>query len=398
MDLANPSYFHRIGLKPEQIISLSGGWVNHESPSLMREVYARIACDRELFHICGGYSPPIGLPECRKAIASYEKHVYGQDMNLRSENIAIGSSSTQLTLNLLQVLISPGEKLMLFDPSYCNYPSQMRILYNIEILKFPVLDVERWQYVADERISDIIQFILTKRPKVVLLVAPDNPTSQIPSTALVAAILRAVEKINSFLILDLAYKELVWDTAKLPEYFSWGPTDHFVTIHSNSKWCHGLGRRLGWIEAPEAIVEAIAAVQSSSILCPDTLHQMALTYYINEGIACNNIKPYLADTAQLYQVAAKRTVTAIQNSLQLPCLTPQGGLYTVVHVGRESSIFSKEILEATGVIVVPGWGFGDTLWQAIRISYGPLVHDLEKIDIAIARMKAFVEKNVRLCG
>jgi aspartate/methionine/tyrosine aminotransferase len=44
------------------------------------------------------------------------------------------------------------------------------------------------------------------------------------------------------------------------------------------------------------------------------------------------------------------------------------------------------VLEKTGVVVVPGWGFGDTLKEAVRVSYGPLVHALDKIDIDMKRI------------
>lgn len=58
----------------------------------------------------------------------------------------------------------------------------------------------------------------------------------------------------------------------------------------------------------------------------------------------------------------------------------------------ESSEFTREVLEKTGVIFVPGWGFGDTLKKAVRLSYGPLVHNLDKIDIAMKRVGDFLAK------
>jgi hypothetical protein len=42
------------------------------------------------------------------------------------------------------------------------------------------------------------------------------------------------------------------------------------------------------------------------------------------------------------------------------------------------------------VIVVPGWGFGQTLKEAVRVSYGPLVHNLDKIDLAMKKVGDFL--------
>jgi aspartate/methionine/tyrosine aminotransferase len=389
MDLANPQFFKRAGLDPAEVISFSGGWVNHAAPAQLREAFAAIIRDEKRFHFSGGYSPTIGLPECRSAIVDYEQHLYGDAMKLAPEQIAIGCNSTQLTFNLMHIMLSPGDKLLLPDPSYCNYPSQVTALEGVKIVRFPLLDVAKWRFVADEKIAEFAQFIRKERPKMILLCAPDNPTSQIPSTAFVRAALEAAQEIGAFLVIDFAYKELVWGD-EVPEYFSWGPDDNFVSIHSNSKWCRGLGRRLGWVEAPVDIVEALEAVQGSSILCPDTLHQMALTDYVRAGIATNSIRPYVRATAKLYETAAQRTVQAINQHLKLPCLIPRGGLYTVVRTGVESSEFTRLVLERTGVIVVPGWGFGDTLKHAVRLSYGPLVHDLDRIDEAMQRVGKFL--------
>lgn len=392
MDLANPQFFKKAGLDPAEVISFSGGWVNHEAPPLLREAFADIIEDDRRFHISGGYSPTIGMPECRAAIVDFEKHVFGDHMPLTPDNIAIGCNSTQLTFNLMHIMLSPGDKLLLPDPSYCNYPSQVTAIENVRIIRFPLLDVENWRYAADEKIDEFVKFIRAEKPKMILLCAPDNPTSQIPSTKFVKAALDAATEVGGFFVVDFAYKQLVWG-GTYPEYFSWGPTENFVSIHSNSKWCRGLGRRLGWIEAPVEIVEAIEAVQGSSILCPDTLHQMALSEYVKKGIKTDAIRPYIHKTAKLYETAAKRTVQAIHQHVNLPCLVPQGGLYTVVRTGEESSEFTRRVLEKTGVIVVPGWGFGNTLKQAVRLSYGPLVHHPDRIDEAMIRLGAFLAKS-----
>jgi aspartate/methionine/tyrosine aminotransferase len=389
MDLANPQFFKQAGLDPADVISFSGGWVNHAAPTPLREAFAEIIRDEKRFHASGGYSPTIGLPECRSAIADYERHLFGEGIKLAPENIAVGCNSTQLTSNLMQIMLSPGDKLLLPDPAYCNYPSQVSTLAGVNLIRFPVLDTAGWRFVADERIGEFAQCIRWEKPKMILLCAPDNPTSQIPSNAFVRAALEAAQDVGAFLVIDFAYKELVWSDP-VPEYFGWGPTENFMSIHSNSKWCRGLGRRLGWVEGPVEIIEALEAVQGSSILCPDSLHQMALADYIKNGIAANTIKPYVRQTAKLYEAAARRTVQAINDHLHLPCLIPQGGLYTVIKTGMESSEFTRWVLEKTGVIVVPGWGFGDTLKQAVRVSYGPLVLDLEKIEIAMKKVGALL--------
>ena len=46
----------------------------------------------------------------------------------------------------------------------------------------------------------------------------------------------------------------------------------------------------------------------------------------------------------------------------------------------------------TGVLFVPGWGFGRSVKDAVRISYGPLVNDIEKIDVGFKRVANYLNK------
>ena len=72
-------------------------------------------------------------------------------------------------------------------------------------------------------------------------------------------------------------------------------------------------------------------------------------------------------------------------------MTPQGGLYAVVDVQTDGDRFVRDVLQNTGVIFVPGSGFGRSLDRAIRISYGQLVHDLERMEEGFRRVRDYLE-------
>jgi aspartate/methionine/tyrosine aminotransferase len=390
MNYADPTYFRHIGVNIDSVISFAGGWVNHSAPEELQRSYEEIVKDRHLFHKSGGYSPTLGMQECREAIVDYEKHLYAMD-DVTSSNIAIGANSTQLTFDILKVLLDPGDKILLLDPSYCNFPTQIITALNVNIIRFPVIDTDSWKYIADEKAEEFAQFILTEKPKVILLVSPDNPTSQILSDTFIRAALDSAKEVGSFLVIDFAYKDIVF-SEDLPKYYSWAPTDNFLSIHSSSKSIRNLGRRLGWIEANEDIIESLESIQSSSILCPDTLHQMAFTKFITTAINENTLKLYVKKVSEQYRKAALCTVHAVKEHLQFPCFIPQGGLYTCMNVGMDGARFVEDVLKNTGVLFVPGWGFGRTLQNSVRISYGPLVNDLNMITEAVRRVGVYLMK------
>lgn len=390
MKMAERQNILAMGLDPAQVISFGGGWVNHEAPEEFRQAYAAVVSDPDLFHKSGGYTATLGDMECREQIARFEEHLFGVP-RLAAEHIAIGMGSTQLTHDLFRTLLDPGDTVMLLDPTYANYEGQLAFAATgIKVVRLRVLDPETWSYLPETDPAGVARefsrLFDQHRPKLVLFGAPDNPTSQVVPQALADVMLAKTAEAGAWLAIDFAYKCQYFQAP--PAYYAWSPADHpnVIGIHSNSKWARGLGRRLGWIEAATPVIEAIERVQQCSILCPDTLAQMAMTRYLKQAIPDGSLRKYVADANVMYQHAADVTLTAVDTHLRRPRLTPFGGLYTCVDIGTNAEAFVPEALQATGVLVVPGGGFGASLTNGVRISFGPLVRDTAKIEEGLERL------------
>ena len=394
MKMAERQNILAMGLDPAQVISFGGGWVNHESPDEFRKAYAAVVADAELFHKSGAYTATLGDMECREQIARFEEHLFGVP-RLGPQHIAIGLGSTQLTHDLFRTLLDPGDTVMLLDPTYANYEGQLAFAVpGVKVVRLPVLDPESWSYLPDSdpegTAREFARLFDLHRPRLVLFGAPDNPTSQVVPQSLADAMLARTSEAGAWLAIDFAYKCQYFQTP--PAYYAWSPADHpnIVGIHSNSKWARGLGRRLGWIEAHPSVVDAIERVQQCSILCPDTLSQMTMARYLQSAIPGGSLRRYVDYANVLYKKAADVTLAAIDTHLQRPRLKPAGGLYTVVDIGSNAEEFVPRALKATGVLVVPGAGFGASLTNGVRISFGPLVRDTAKIEEGLSRLGAWM--------
>jgi aminotransferase len=355
MKMAERQNILAMGLTPEQVISFGGGWVNHAAPEGLRRAYEEIAADPDAFHRSGGYTATLGDGACREQLARFESHLFDVP-RLGPEHIAIGAGSTQLTHDLFRALVDPGDTVMLMDPTNANYEGQLAFAApGARIVRLPLMEPQTWSYLPitdPQRVIDSFKRAFeSHRPRLVLFGAPDNPTSQILPHSVVDAMRVATAEAGAWLVIDYAYKCQYFDPP--PAYYSWSPADHphVVGIHSNSKWGRGLGRRLGWITATPELIDALERVQQCSLLCADTLAQQAMTTYVRR-----------------------------------PRLTPMGGLYTVVDVGSNADAFVPRALQATGVLVVPGGGFGPSLENGIRISYGPMVMTPGKIEEGLRRL------------
>ncbi|MGH9221780.1 MAG: pyridoxal phosphate-dependent aminotransferase [Vicinamibacterales bacterium] len=397
MKMAERQNIIAMGLDPAEVISFGGGWVNHEAPEEFRQAYQDVAADATLFHKSGAYTATLGDSDCREQIARFEQELFGVQ-NLGAEHIAIGLGSTQLTHDLFRTLLDPGDTVMLLDPTYANYEGQLAFsVPGVKIARLRVLDPPTWSYLPESDPAGVarefVRLFEMHQPRMVLFGAPDNPTSQILPQALAEVMLASTAEAGAWLAIDFAYKCQYFQTP--PAYYAWSPADHpnVVGIHSNSKWARGLGRRLGWVEAHTSVVEALERVQQCSILCPDTMSQMTMAQYLKTAIAGGSLRRYVDNANAIYKKAAQVTMNAIDAHLQRPRLTPAGGLYTVVDIGTNAEDFVPRALKATGVLVVPGAGFGASLTNGVRISFGPLVRDTGKIEAGLVRLGNWLRNN-----
>jgi aspartate/methionine/tyrosine aminotransferase len=393
MKMAERKNIINMGLDPDDVISYGGGWVNHAAPEEFRNSYIDVCSDSNEFHKSGAYSTTLGDSELRELIAKFEEVLFGIS-DLLCENIIVGQSSTQVTHDIFICLANPGDNILLLDPTYANYPGQLDFaLPSSKIQHLRVLDPETWTYIPDmEKTQEEFKTIYSEhKPKIVLVPAPDNPSSKMIPMELLRTMLDITFEGGSYLVLDHAYKAQYFGDSP-PKYFSWSPKDHenLVTLHSNSKWARGLGRRLGWVEAAEHVIDGMERIQQCSILCPDSLHQMAMKAYLKKSLEDGSLKSYVEDTRSAYETAAKTTISAIDTHLGFPRMEPDGGLYTVMDVNEDSDDFILRILKNTGVLFIPGKGFGESLEKGVRISYGPWVGNIEKIKEGMERVGKYL--------
>lgn len=392
MKMAEDRNIINMGLNPEEVISFGGGWCNHKTPEILRKIYLEIIQDKKLFHKSGRYSPIKGEYSFRKQLCEFEKQIF-HIKNIKPENILIGQSSTQLFHDAIRVLNNPDEIIGFLDPTYANYENSVKCALNKSKIEFiPALNPETWDYMPDPNHSlEEIKKLCKKGLKTLVIPSPDNPTSQILSNEFIKNTYKILEEHKAFLLIDYAYKELYFDT--MPEYFKWSPDEYpyLITLHSNSKWLSSLGRRLGWVEANSEIISAFEKINESAILSPDTLHSMATTEFLKQTLEDKTLEKYINKTRKLYKETSKVLTKNIEKNLKTKYLKPQGGLYTCIPTPNQENpvTFVEKLLKETGVLLIPGKGFGPTMEYGLRLSFGPLCYQHDLIEQGIEKIKNY---------
>lgn len=393
MKMAEDRNIRKMDLDPKNVISFGGGWCNHKAPKELVEAYSEIVNDEDLFHKSGRYSAIIGDYKCREQLSRFEKEIYGLS-GLKPDNILIGQSSTQLFHDVLRVISNPGDFVGLLDPTYANYINSVKCAVPRSKIKFvPALDSDSWEYMSEPDCSlEVLKKYCENGLKNLIMPVPDNPTSQIPDDRFIKGCIEVLDDYNGFLVLDYAYKALWF--GDMPKAFSFSPIDHpnLILINSNSKWLSSLGRRFGWVEADEKIVKSLEKLNESVLLSPDTMHSMATSSFLEKTLENNSLKKYIENTRKLYKNTSEVMIKNLDKFLGWNRLEPMGGLYAVSPTpnGKEPVSFVENVLKNTGVLLIPGAGFGPSMEKAVRLSYGPLCYDHDKIREGFERLSNYL--------
>ena len=108
-----------------------------------------------------------------------------------------------------------------------------------------------------------------------------------------------------------------------------------------------------------------------------------------------NTDSYVAQTRAKYKSRAEFLVGLLKSELAWEAEIPKGSMYIWTKLPQQFSHltsfeFCKKLVEATGVALSPGSGFGDNGEGFVRFS---LIRDEEKMTQAVAKMKSFYESS-----
>ena len=305
------------------------------------------------------YLPMQGLTELRKSVAKYTSTK--KNYNYSSENVIIGPGSKELMF-LLHVAFD-GE-VILPAPSWVSYVPQAIIGRN----PMQVIQTKRennWFPTGPE----IEEIILKNKKKNYLLFlnSPNNPSGQICEN--LEEISQVAKKYNLIILSDEIYSELSF-SQNYKSISNFCPEKTIIST-GLSKWCGAGGWRLGYFIIPENLniirdtLNVLASETFSAVSAP--IQYAAIQAY--EGDHENYIK-----LSKEILEAVGNYVFENLNSNNILINKSQGGFYLMPEFVsakfHSSSEMCKNILEKTGVALLPGSEFGfDKKRMLARLSF-----------------------------
>jgi len=290
------------------------------------------------------YTPALGLPALRQAIAGYYHERYGVEVDPARVCVTPGASGALLLA--MASLFDPGDEILLADPGYpCN--RHFARLMEAHGVGVPVGVESHFQLTAA-----LVEQHWGPRTQGVLVGNPANPTGTLVSTQELTAIHAVVRGHGGWLLVDEIYHELLYDTAP-PSAAALG--DDVVLINSFSKYFLMTGWRLGWLLAPPAVVTAVERIAQNVFLAAPTVAQHAALSALSA-----EVRPLLE--ASKAELCRRRNYLLPQLAdLGFDCpVTPEGAFYVYAGIkkfGMTSEELVQRCLLETGVALTPGTDF-----------------------------------------
>lgn len=229
-------------------INLSQGFPDFDPPKEMLDRLARVA-----FEGPHQYSVTFGAQNMREALARKQGKAIGRTIDSDRE-IVVTCGGTEAMMCAMMTVCNPGDKVLVFSPFYENYGADA-ILSGAEPVYIPLVPP---RYDFD---LSLIEKGFQDGAKAIIICNPSNPCGKVFTRQELEAIGRLVVKYDAFAITDEVYEHLVYEPyrhtylSSLPGMF-----DHTITCNSLSKTFSVTGWRLGYLIAPEAVIEGARKV------------------------------------------------------------------------------------------------------------------------------------------
>jgi aspartate aminotransferase len=358
------------------VIGLSLGEPDFNTPTFIKDAAIQAVNDNY-----NSYTPVDGYVELKEAICRKFKRDNNIDYN--PSQIVVSTGAKQSIANAIQVLINPGDDVLLVAPYWVSYSAIVLLAEGnpIEIYS----DINTEFKITPEQLEAAI----TPQTKMVVINSPNNPSGSVYTEAEYRALAAVLEKHPDIYVLsDEIYEHINYGVphfsfAQIPSMY-----DRTLTINGVAKAFAMTGWRIGYMGAPEWVAKACTKMQGQITSGANCIAQRATIAALDAPV--ENIK-YMIDEFSSRREMILQLLDQIDG---LVLNQPKGAFYVFPDISHyfgktlkgksieNASDFAIYLLEEAHVATVTGDAFGCP--NNIRISYAASKEDISE---AVDRIK-----------
>ncbi|EHM10175.1 aspartate/tyrosine/aromatic aminotransferase [Thermanaerovibrio velox DSM 12556] len=358
-------------MEGKKVISFAAGEPDFGSPQAACEA-AIEAIKSQQTH----YTPVAGIPELREAIKDY----YRARMNLDYpvSQITVGSGGKPLLYEAIQVVVDPGDEVLLFTPAWVSYVEQIRLAEGREVL----VDTLNTNLIPTR---EMVEKALSPNTKGMIINTPCNPTGAVWDSKVLEMLAQVARERDLWIIFDEMYERLVYGDAKHVNILQVAPDikDRTLIVNGASKAYAMTGWRIGYALGPSQWISDINALQGHLNSNASSIAQWAALGAIKDGDEAVEFM------RKAFESRRNRMVELLNDMPHVSFHVPEGAFYVFLNISnsplKDDQEFSSRLLEEKWVAAVPGSAFFAPGY--IRLSYS---NSMEEIEEGMGRLKEFL--------
>lgn len=335
------------------VLSFSAGEPDFDTPDHIKAA-AKQALDRGKTK----YGPAAGEPQLRAALA----HKLQQDnrLNFQAENVLVTNGGKHSLYNLMQVLLNPGDEVLIPAPYWLSYPEMVKLAGGIPVTL--ATNAQTGFKITPAQLQEAI----TPRTRLLVLNSPSNPTGMVYTPAEIAALADIIVAAKIWVVSDEIYEKILYDGAEQLSIGAVSEAAFQQTIISNgfAKAYAMTGWRIGYLAGPLELIQAVGRLQSHSTSNVCTFAQYGAIAALEGPQDC-------VETMRQAFAARRQLMLSLLTSIPgISCPQPQGAFYMfpdISSMGLGSIEFCETLLKQYQVAAIPGLAFGAD--HCIRLSY-----------------------------
>ncbi len=324
------------------------------------------------------YTPASGIWEAREAVAGFVTRMLKTEVD-PSEVVLVPGSKNVLLFTLL-ACIEPGDEVILPDPGYPAYHSQVSFIGAVP--KLVTLREDK-----DFRIDlDELESLVSPKTRMLIINTPQNPTGGVLTADDVDFVCELARKHDLLVVSDEIYSQLVYGFHHVSPMSRPGMRERTVLMDGLSKSYAMTGWRLGYAVAPRELAARLDTLMINSSSCAAAFTQIAAI----EALASPESEHAVERMVKVFEHRRNLVVKALNEIPGVRCTLPQGAFYAFPNIegtGLGERELAERLLTEAGVAVLPGTAFGEAGKGFIRIAY---TQSESELALGMDRIKEFV--------
>ena len=327
------------------------------------------------------YTSNKGMVELRTEISDYLKDNFS--VNFSPDNVIITVGASEAIDLSLRAVVDDGDEVLIPDPSYVSYKPCVELAGG-KAVSVPCSGDNGFKITPEN-----LKGVITKKTTAIIFPYPNNPTGGVMEREYIEKIIPIILENDLLVISDEIYSELSYGNPHVSIASFRELKDRVVLISGFSKAFAMTGWRIGFVCAPDGILQAMLKIHQYTTICAPIFSQYAALAGLKNGKADGYFS--VKEMREEYD-RRRRFMFKAFTDMGLECFEPKGSFYifpSVKKTGLTGEEFATKLLEEKKVAVVPGDAFGEFGKYYVRCSYA---YSMKNLMEATERIAQFVKE------